>query len=80
MSGRGLRQIGQLIGGVHDRFPGFRFALLEEPDGHGDHVRFSWSLGPVGSERPIKGSDVIELDEGRIAKVIGFLDLVPATA
>lgn len=80
MSGRGAEQIGQLIGGVHERFPGFRFALLGEPNGHGDHVRFAWSLGPAGAEPPIKGSDVVELHEGRIARVIGFLDQVPATA
>lgn len=76
----GREQIGQLIGGVHERFPGFRFTLLGEPDGHGDHVRFSWSLGPAGSEPPIKGSDVVELHEGRFARVIGFLDQVPAAA
>ena len=80
MSGQGAQQIGRLIGGVHERFPGFRFNLLGEPNGHGDHVRFSWSLGPAGAEPPIKGSDVVELQNGRIARVIGFLDQVPAAA
>ncbi|HUP08485.1 MAG TPA: nuclear transport factor 2 family protein [Caldimonas sp.] len=80
MSGDGHEQIDRLVAGVHERFPGFRFALLGTPDGHGDHVRLAWSLGPEGAEPPIKGSDVIELREGRIARVIGFLDQVPATA
>ncbi|HSC63703.1 MAG TPA: nuclear transport factor 2 family protein, partial [Caldimonas sp.] len=57
MSGSGAAQLDGLIGGVHARFPGFRFAVLGTPDGHGDHVRFSWSLGPAGAEAPIKGSD-----------------------
>ncbi len=78
VSGRG--EIGALIGGVHARFPGFRFALSGPPDGHGDHVRFSWTLGPEGGEAPIEGSDVVMTFGGRIACVIGFLDKVPQTA
>jgi hypothetical protein len=78
--GEGAQQIGALIGAVHARFPGFRFALEGKPDGHGDHVRFSWALGPDGVAAPIKGSDVVELRGGRIASVVGFLDQVPAAA
>jgi hypothetical protein len=76
----GVQQIDAVIAAVHDRFPGFRFTLAGEPDGHGDHVRLAWSLGPAGSEPPIEGSDVIELAQGRIARVVGFLDRVPAAA
>jgi hypothetical protein len=76
----GPDEIGAYIGGVHQRFPDFRFALLGEPSGHGDHVRFSWTLGPVGAEPPIEGSDVVTTEDGRIASVIGFLDKVPAPA
>jgi len=79
MAGDGRAQIERLVAGVHERFPGFRFTLLGTPDGHGEHVRLAWSLGPEGAEPPIKGSDVIELEDGRIARVIGFLDQVPAT-
>jgi hypothetical protein len=74
----GSAQVAQLIGGVHARFPGFRFALRGTPDGHGEHVRFSWSLGPAGAEAPIEGSDVVSLRDGRIHRVVGFLDKVPA--
>jgi hypothetical protein len=80
MRGDGLEQIDALIAAVHARFPGFRFALANGADGHGDHVRFSWSLGPGGGDAPIAGSDVVELRDGRIARVIGFLDRVPAAA
>lgn len=77
---RGVHEIDGLIAGVQARFPGFRFALLGEPNGHGEHVRLSWSLGPAGVPAPIEGSDVVELQQGRIARVIGFLDRVPAAA
>ena len=76
----GRDAIGELIAGVQARFPGFRFARLGAADGHGEHVRFSWSLGPAGAEPPIKGSDVVVLADGRIDRVIGFLDQVPAGA
>lgn len=80
MRGDGVTAIGALIGAVHERFPGFRFARLGNADGHGEHVRFAWSLGPAGAEPPIKGSDVVELADGRIRRVIGFLDQAPAGA
>jgi hypothetical protein len=75
---QGPGEIGAYIGGVHTRFPDYRFALLGEPSGHGDHVRFSWSLGPAGQEAPIEGSDVLTMVGGRVESVIGFLDKVPA--
>ena len=78
MSGEGLSQISALIGGVHERFAGFRFTRLGTPDGHGDHVRFSWALGPAGVEAPIAGTDLVELQDGRIRRVVGFLDRVPS--
>ncbi len=76
----GAEALGVLIGGVHGRFPGFRFALIGEPDGHGDHVRLAWSLGPEGAPAPIEGSDVVTISNGRIANVVGFLDKVPQAA
>jgi hypothetical protein len=74
---QGLDQISAMIGAVHDRFPGFSFTLAGQPDGHGDYVRFSWGLGPAGSDAPIKGSDVAVLNGGRLRSIIGFLDQVP---
>ncbi|PVE21735.1 polyketide cyclase [Microvirga sp. KLBC 81] len=80
MQGRGHDQIDALIAGVHGQFPGFRFALLGRPDVYGNQVRFSWQLGPEGSDGPIKGTDFATLENGRLASVIGFLDQVPAAA
>lgn len=78
MNGAGLAQISALIGGVHERFAGFRFNRIGTPDGHGEHVRFSWSLGPAGAPvPPIAGTDLVELEDGRISRVVGFLDRVP---
>jgi hypothetical protein len=76
----GPNEIGAYIGGVHQRFPDFRFALLGEAEGYGDHLRFSWTLGPAVGEAPIEGSDVVTLQGERIAGVVGFLDKVPQPA
>jgi hypothetical protein len=74
----GASEMSAFIGSVHDRFPGYRFALRGEPGGYDDQVRLSWTLGPAGEEAPIEGSDVLTLEGGRVASVIGFFDKVPA--
>ena len=80
MKAKGGAELSGIIGAVHERFPGFRFSLINTPNGHGDWVRFSWGLGPDGTEPVIEGSDVIQLDGGRMKDVVGFLDKVPAAA
>lgn len=78
MQGTGTEQIAGLIAALKERFPAFRFQLRGTPDGHGAYVRLAWALGIPGQEAPIEGSDVLELQEGRIGRVIGFIDKAPA--
>lgn len=79
MGGKGRGEVGALIGAVHERFPGFRFALHGAVDGYGDRVRFSWTLGPDSEPDMIVGTDFVLLEGRRIKTVAGFLDKVPAT-
>src|SRR6218665_2664001 len=77
MQGRGPAEIDGLVAGVKARFPNFAFKLIGKPDGHGDHVRFSWSLGPGDFvDAPIEGTDIVLMREGRIQSVTGFLDRI----
>jgi len=69
-----------VIANFQQRFPDFKFTLIGEPNGYGDHVRFSWGLGPDGADSPIKGTDFAVLSDGRIRSITGFLDQVPAGA
>jgi hypothetical protein len=78
MAGEGRAQIDALIAGVHQQFPGFRFALSGKPDGYGDKVRFSWTLGPENGEPVVEGADFGVVENGRLSAVTGFLDKVPA--
>jgi hypothetical protein len=81
MAARGTAQIDALVSGVQQRFPGFSFKLIGNPDGHGDNIRFSWALGPRDSiDSPIEGTDFAVIKDGRIAAVTGFLDRVPPAA
>ena len=80
MSGEGHDGVDALIAGVQQRFPDFRFKLIGEPNGFGDHVRFCWGLGPEGADSPIKGTDFAVVSDGRISSITGFLDQVPQGA
>ena len=80
MSGDGPDGVDALISGVQQKFPDFKFKLIGEPNGFGDHVRFSWGLGPDGVDSPIKGTDFVVLKDGRIRSITGFLDQVPQSA
>ena len=78
MQGDGHHGLAALIDGVQQRFAGFRFALKGQPDGFENHIRFSWALGPEGVPSVIEGTDIGIIEDGRLSKVTGFLDKVPA--
>ncbi len=78
LRGDGLAEIDAVMAQVHQRYPGHRFALVGNPDGFDRFVRLSWALGPSGSEAPIKGTDFLTLEAGRLKSVVGFFDKLPA--
>lgn len=81
MRGEGYDGIDSLIAAVHERFPGHRFVIRGEPEGHNDRVRFSWSLGAEGAPPVAHGTDFAVLAaDGRLQSVTGFLDQRPAGA
>jgi hypothetical protein len=71
----GRDQIDATIAAVQGQFPGLAFTLAGPVDAHHDIARFAWGLGGD----LVIGFDVLVLDaDGRISKVHGFLDKVPA--
>lgn len=71
----GRDQIDAAIGAVQAQFPGLACTLAGQVDAHHDIARFTWSLG----DDLVIGFDVLVLDAGgRISRVHGFLDKVPA--
>jgi hypothetical protein len=80
MKGQGHSEIDALIGAVHERFPGHRFVLKGAADGHGDRLRFTWTLGAEGAAPIAQGTDFgIVAADGRLKSVSGFLDYVAAS-
>ena len=77
----GREAIDATVAAVQAMFPGHVFSLAGEVDAHHDLVRFQWNLGTPGAAEPlVVGFDVVELDNGRIDRVHGFLDKVPVAA
>jgi hypothetical protein len=75
----GRAEIDGLIGAVQGQFPGLVFTLAGPVDAHHQQARFSWALGPAGSEPVVVGFDVaVTTQDGRLATVLGFLDKVPS--
>jgi hypothetical protein len=74
----GIAGVDQVIEGVQNRFPDFRFRQIGKADGFGDYVRLSWGLGPDGAaDAPIKGTDFGLIEQGRLKDVTGFFDQLP---
>ncbi|MEU4514324.1 nuclear transport factor 2 family protein [Nonomuraea wenchangensis] len=70
--------IAAVIAGAQGMFPGLVFTPGEVYDAHHHIARFTWHLGPADGEPVAVGFDVVELaEDGRIRRVLGFLDRVP---
>ncbi|MFI6788965.1 nuclear transport factor 2 family protein [Nonomuraea sp. NPDC050383] len=75
---QGQDAIAAVIEGAQGMFPGLVFSAGEVFDAHNNIARFTWHLGPEGGEPVAVGFDVVEVaEDGRIARVLGFLDKVP---
>ena len=78
---RGHDAIDAAIAATQGQFPGHVFALAGSIEAHHDVARFSWGLGRDGDEPLVIGSDVASVGtDGRLARVVGFLDKVPGGA
>jgi SnoaL-like protein len=78
---RGHDGLEATIAAVQGQFAGLVFSSGGPVDAHHDIVRFTWHLGSEGAEPLVIGFDVAQIGEdGRITRVLGFLDKVPAGA
>ena len=73
--------IDAMIAAVQQRFPGFRLRLAGKVDSHNEYLRFAWELvAPGGGDPVVAGVDFGIVADGRLQTIVGFLDLVPASA
>ena len=48
-------------------------------DAHGEHMRFTWELGPAGEAALVVGTDFATVSaDGRLKGMTGFIDRAPA--
>lgn len=73
----GTDAIDTMVAGAQEQFAGLEFGL-GPVDGHHDTTRFTWTLGAPDAEPLVIGFDVITVVDGRIERVLGFLDKVPS--
>lgn len=75
---QGRDAVDAVIADAQQQFPGFVFTAVGDVDPHHDVARFGWGLGPAGAEPIVLGFDVVTTAaDGRIERVVGFLDRVP---
>lgn len=77
-AGEGWDGIDGMIAAVQTRFPGYRFRPAGRIEGHNGHVRFGWELfGPDSLETVVAGTDFGTMADGRLQRVVGFIDRMP---
>jgi ketosteroid isomerase-like protein len=80
----GRDEISDLIGTVQQQVPNhvFRLSAVSAVDVHHNVMRFWWELVPTSGGEPLAiGFDVaVTRNDGRIGRVVGFLDKAPAAA
>ncbi|HWJ62545.1 MAG TPA: hypothetical protein VNS19_11295 [Acidimicrobiales bacterium] len=79
--GAGVDAIADLVDTVLEHFPGHAFRRTTVVDEHHGFARYGWDLvGPDGTVA-VGGTDVAEIVDGRLVRVVGFfgdLAAVPA--
>jgi hypothetical protein len=76
----GQSGIETLVKGVQEKFSQYRFRRVGQADAFRDRVRFRWELAPEGGDVFVDGTDFGVIVEGRLHRVTGFFDRVPAAA
>jgi len=77
--GTGIAAIADLADAVLQHYPAHTFRRTTAVDEHHTFSRYGWELvGPDGAVA-VTGTDVAEVVDGRIVRIVGFFgDLVPA--
>ena len=77
----GRNAIADMIGHVHQQYPGHTFRQASGVDTHHDLFRFAWELVAPDGKIAFNGMDVGQVgDDGRFVRVTGFLGDLPALA
>lgn len=79
LEAKGYEGLSEMVDGVQDQFPGFRFRRTSAVDEHHGLVRFGWELAGADGTIAVAGEDIGVIDaDGRLQRIAGFFgDLQP---
>ena len=81
LDGVGREGISDMMGAVHQQFPGHSFRRTSAVDEHHGHLRYGWELLDPAGTVALTGMDVAEIDsKGQLVRVVGFFGPMPAAA
>jgi hypothetical protein len=76
---RGRDEIDRVAGAIRAAQPGLRYSPLRAPEEmHGTAGRIQWAAGRPGEPPAHAGTDIIVVQDGRIAAIYLFFDSLPA--
>lgn len=77
----GVDAITELVDVVLAHYPGHTFRRTSAVDAHHDHARYAWDLVAPDGTVAVSGVDVVRVQDGRLAQVVGFFgELEPVEA
>ena len=78
IGGEGRQGISDMMGAVHQQFPGHRFRRSSGVDEHHGYLRYGWELLDPAGNVALAGMDVGELDSSsQLVRVTGFFGPLP---
>jgi hypothetical protein len=78
IDGQGHDGIADMMGAVHQQYPGHRFRRASAVDEHHGFFRYAWELRSPDDAVVLTGTDVGSVDDaGRLTNVIGFFGPLP---
>jgi hypothetical protein len=78
VAAEGRDAIHDVLATTQRQFPDLVFRPTGRADGHHHVVRLRWEMAPDGGPAVIVGLAVLVTERGRLRRVYGFLDPVPA--
>lgn len=70
--GSGIDAISGLTDAVLAHYPGHAFRRTTAVDEHHTFARYGWDLVAPDGTVAVSGTDVVEVDDGRIVRIVGF--------
>ena len=79
LEGIGREGISEMMGIVHQQFPGHTFRRSSGVDEHHDHLRYGWELLAPDGAVALSGMDVaVVRADGKLTRIAGFFGDLPA--